>query len=87
LCRYQFAITLKEPTKKADMLRRAVQDVNVTMSLYSKSVGPTWRSQYDTLLRNVQKALGEEPRGLAALEEGHSPVASPAQGKATTVKN
>lgn len=87
LCRYQYAITLKEPERKTDMLRRAVQDVNVTMSLYSKSVGPTWRSQYDTLLKNVQKALGEEPRGLAALEEHRSPAASPAKSKTTTVKN
>jgi tetratricopeptide (TPR) repeat protein len=78
LCRYNYAVTLKDKAKKAETLRRCVQDVNVTMSLYSKSVEEKWKTQYDTLLKNVQKGLGEPPLGLKALEDKLQAQADPA---------
>ena len=69
LCRYNYAVTLKEADRRADTLRRCITDVNATMSLYSRSVEEKWKTQYDTLLKNVQKALGQPPLGLKALEE------------------
>ncbi|MCI0358649.1 MAG: hypothetical protein L0211_09205, partial [Planctomycetaceae bacterium] len=72
LCRYNYAVTLKDAPKKAETLRRCLQDVNVTMSLYSKSVEEKWKSQYDTLVKNVQKALGQPVIGLKALEDKQS---------------
>jgi len=78
LCRYNYAVTLKDKEKKAQTLRRCVQDVNVTMSLYSKSVEEKWKAQYDTLLKNVQKALGEPPLGLKALVDKLPPPAAAA---------
>ena len=78
LCRYNYGVTLKDKAKKAETLRRCVQDVNVTMSLYSKSVEEKWKTQYDTLLKNVQKGLGEPPLGLKALEDKLQAQADPA---------
>ena len=69
LCRYNYAVTLKDPAKRGETLRRCITDVNATMSLYSQSVEEKWKSQYDTLLKNVQKALGQPPIGLKALED------------------
>jgi hypothetical protein len=78
LCRYNYGVTLRDANKKAATLRRCVQDVNVTMSLYSKSVEEKWKTQYDTLLKNVQKALGEPPLGLKALADKLSAPAAAA---------
>jgi hypothetical protein len=76
LCRYNYAVTLKDKAKRAETLRRCITDVNATMSLYSQSVEEKWKSQYDTLLKNVQKALGQPPTGLKALERQTSPGTS-----------
>jgi hypothetical protein len=46
------------------------------MSLYSRSVEEKWKTQYDTLLKNVQKALGQPPLGLKALEEKSTAAAA-----------
>jgi tetratricopeptide (TPR) repeat protein len=78
LCRYNYAATLKDPAKRSETLRRCITDVNATMSLYSQSVEEKWKSQYDTLLKNVQKALGQPPIGLKALEEKQNPPATAA---------
>jgi tetratricopeptide (TPR) repeat protein len=85
LCRYNYAVTLKDAAKKSETLRRCVQDVNVTMSLYSKTVEEKWKTQYDTLLKNVQKALGEPPLGLKALED-KSPAPAEAASAAPPAK-
>jgi hypothetical protein len=76
LCRYNFAVTQKEPAKRTESLRRCISDVNATMSLYSRSVEEKWKTQYDTLLKNVQKALGQPPLGLKALEEKSTAAAA-----------
>ena len=68
LCRYNFALSQKDDAKKTDLLKRAAQDISVTVGLYGSSLDDKWRTQFDTLLKNVQKALGERPVGLQALE-------------------
>jgi hypothetical protein len=55
-------------------LKRASQDISVTIGLYGSSTDDKWRAQYDTLLRNVQKALGERPVGLQTLEQKLGPA-------------
>ena len=68
LCRYNFALSQKDEAKKTELLKRAAQDISVTIGLYGSSIDEKWRTQFDTLLKNVQKALGERPVGLQALE-------------------
>jgi hypothetical protein len=74
LCRYNLALATKDATKKTDTLKRAAQDISVTLGLYGSSTDDKWRTQYDTLLRNVQKGLGERPIGLQALEKKLAPA-------------
>jgi hypothetical protein len=87
LCRYNLALSQKDAAKKTELLKRAKQDISVTIGLYGSSTDDKWRAQYDTLLRNIQKALGERPTGLQELEKKASPSGStPAVGtpKGTT---
>jgi tetratricopeptide (TPR) repeat protein len=74
LCRYNYALSQKDAAKKTEILKRASQDISVTIGLYGSSTDDKWRAQYDTLLRNVQKALGERPVGLQTLEQKLGPA-------------
>jgi hypothetical protein len=82
LCRYNYALSQKDAAKKTELLKRATQDISVTIGLYGSSTDDKWRAQYDTLLRNIQKGLGERPTGLQALEKkipsGTSAAGTPA---------
>jgi tetratricopeptide (TPR) repeat protein len=89
LCRYNMALGLKDATKKTESLKRAKQDISVTIGLYGSSTDDKWRAQYDTLLRNIQKALGERPTGLQELERkappsGSTPATASPQGTTKT---
>jgi hypothetical protein len=69
LSRYNFALSHKDEAKKTELLKRAAQDISVTFGLYGSSIDDKWRTQYDTLLKNVQRGLGDRPVGLQALEK------------------
>jgi tetratricopeptide (TPR) repeat protein len=72
LSRYNYALSQKDAAKKTELLKRAAQDISVTFGLYGSSVEDKWRTQFDTLLKNVQKGLGERPLGLQGLEKQQS---------------
>jgi hypothetical protein len=74
LSEYNYALKQKDAAKRKEWLERAQQAISVTLSLYAKSVDDKWRAQYDTLLRNIQKGLGERPVGLQALEKRSEPI-------------
>ncbi|MDX1946314.1 MAG: hypothetical protein SFU86_13015 [Pirellulaceae bacterium] len=79
LCRYNWALSEATPAEKTKTLQYAQRDISITAGLYSDLGGEKWRVQYDTLLKNVQKALGERPLGLSALKvnaEAPAPAAS-----------
>ena len=76
LCRYNLALSTKDSAQKTEILKRAVQDISVTLGLYGSSTDEKWRTQYDTLLKNVQKGLGERPIGLQAIEKKLAPAGS-----------
>ena len=76
LSRYQYALAQKDAAKKKEALASAKRDIAVTTVFYTDLGGDKWRGQYEGLLKNVQKSLGEKPVGLAALE----PVVSDPSG-------
>jgi hypothetical protein len=86
LSRYNFALSHKDAAKKTEVLKRASQDISVTIGLYGSSTDDKWRTQYDTLLKNVQKGLGERPVGLQALEKKLQPAGSRTTGAAGGAK-
>ncbi|WP_254512696.1 hypothetical protein [Anatilimnocola floriformis] len=81
-CRYAFAMkqTGEEKTKQLTMAKK---DIASMYGLFPDLGGEKWKPQYVTLLKNIQKGLGEEPVGLAmfkfALPEETTPVATPAK--------
>ena len=67
LCRYNYALSQEDAAKKKEQLERAKSDISLTAGLYPDMGGESWKTQYDNLLKNVQKALGERPVGLAGV--------------------
>jgi hypothetical protein len=68
LCRYHYAMAQEEAAAKKEQLIKAKSDISLTNGLYPDMGGDTWRGQYDNLLKNVQKELGERTIGLAAFQ-------------------
>jgi len=79
LCRYQFAMKQKTPADKTAQLNYAKKDVAIMYGFYPDLGGDKWKTQYDSLLKNIQSALGERPLGLAGLK-----TAEPAPATKTT---
>ena len=52
-----------------DLAEKAETAISMTYKLNRDLGGEASRSRYESLLKDVQKALGKEPRGFAALEE------------------
>ena len=77
LCRYKWALAEKDAALKSQRLKQAKADIMVTVRLYRNLGGPQQEAQYDQLLRNVQKTLGEPAGGIPALRQ-NKPSASPA---------
>src|SRR4029079_8892769 len=75
LCRYQYALALPDAAAKTKQLKLARSDIALTAGLYPELGGEEKKRQYDNLLKNIQKSLGEPTEGLRALQ-------SPATGKA-----
>jgi len=81
LCRYQYALAQDDEQKKKEQLQRAKSDIALTAGLYPELGGDEKKKQYDNLLKNIQKALGEKTDGLRALQ---APAAA-ATGKTSPV--
>jgi len=81
LCRYQWGMTEKGDKQKK-ILEGARSLIASTAGLYPELGGDKTRAQYDALLRNIQKALGEKTVGLAALN-----IEPPSSGSKTGGKS
>jgi hypothetical protein len=57
----------KEGAERTKWLDTAVREIQLTQRLYDLG-GEKWEAKYDALLRQIQKAKGERPVGLQALE-------------------
>ncbi|KAA1259678.1 hypothetical protein LF1_22130 [Rubripirellula obstinata] len=60
LCRYQWGKAVKDK----DLIRRSSGDITKVAALYPKLGGPAQLRKFDTLLKQIQKDLGERPTGL-----------------------
>ncbi|MBC8355923.1 MAG: hypothetical protein H8E66_28435 [Planctomycetes bacterium] len=65
-CRYDHAMT-KDGAAKDELLKKAKQDVKITNQLYPELGGERMKPNYDSLLKKIQSALGEQPVGLPGL--------------------
>ena len=73
--RCRLALLAKPGQDRAKLLQMAFNDVAVTYRLYPDLGGDAFRTQFDALLKQIQKERGEaSPRGLAELDE--APVAA-----------
>ena len=72
LCRYNYALAQKDATKKLSTLNMAKRDIAIIAGFYPDMGGDKWRVQYDSLLKTVQRALGERPLGLQGLQNAPS---------------
>lgn len=77
LTRYSWALAEKDPNKKTELLKYARADIAQTVGLYDTG-GPKWEGQYDSLMKKIQKSLGEKnPEGIGALRRRPTPVNAP----------
>ncbi len=65
-CRYDHAMRLNG-AEKDKMLNAAKQDISITSKLYPDLGGEQLKPKYDTLLKKIQTALGQQAVGLAGL--------------------
>jgi hypothetical protein len=87
LCRYNYAIAQKDAAQKTEKLKMAQRDIAITVGFYPDLGGDKWKGQYDNLLKTVQKALGERPVGLQALQPKATPAsATPSAAKSAGAK-
>jgi hypothetical protein len=86
LCRYQYALAQSDAAKRKQQLDSAKRDISITAGLFPELGGDEQKKQFDNLLKNVQKALGEPTTGLRSLPEpGKTPSAPSGKPKTTTV--
>src|SRR5438477_7633011 len=74
LCRYNYALAQAEAAKKKEQLQRAKSDIAITAGLYPDLGGEDKKKQFDNLLKNIQKSLGERTDGLKALQAPATPA-------------
>ena len=77
LCHKLFAETRTETDAKRESLERAKRAILETKQFESALGGEKWKPQYDSLLREIQKALGEPVVGLLAFESKADADAAP----------
>lgn len=65
-CRYEHSLRL-DGGEKDKMLAAAKQDISITARLYPDLGGDQLKPKYDSLLKKIQNALGEQAVGLAGL--------------------
>jgi hypothetical protein len=85
VCRYQYALMQTDEAKRKQLMQAAQNDVSLTAKLFPELGGDEKRKQYDTLLKNIQKALGERPDGLKSLQQ--LPAKPATTNVSTTVPN
>ena len=68
MCRCSYA-RKQSGDERQKYLRFAKNDIRYTVELYPDLGGETWRPKYDSLLRDIQRQLGEDPVGLAAFDK------------------
>ncbi len=76
LCRYQWALYEKDETVKKDRMKQAKLDIAQTLGLYD-APGPKWETQYDGLMKRIQKSLAEPLTGIESLKKRPVPVNAP----------
>jgi len=79
--RYQYAMTQKDEARRRKVLEAAVGDLRSTYGLTPELGGPETAARYDTLLKQVQKALGQPEAGIKAFQEAAQQSARNEQDK------
>jgi tetratricopeptide (TPR) repeat protein len=65
LSRMRYALQRDKKDDVTKYLKMAKSDIEMTHRLYPELGGDEWRRKYDNLLKEIQRALGEPPLGLA----------------------
>jgi hypothetical protein len=68
LARCRLAWAEKSDTNRAKLLEMAFNDVAITYKLYPQLGGAAMRQRFDAVLQDIQKAQGQPPEGLAAID-------------------
>ena len=68
LARCRLAWAEKTDTNRDKLLEMAFNDVAITYKLYPQLGGPAMRERFDDVLKDIQKAQGQPPEGLAAID-------------------
>ncbi|MEO1991852.1 MAG: hypothetical protein ABGW78_07965, partial [Pirellulales bacterium] len=69
LAKCRFAWAERSTSDKADLLGKAFNDIALTYKLYPTLGGAEKAKEFDAVLRNIQKAQGQPPEGLAAIDK------------------
>lgn len=70
LARCRLAWAEKSDTSREKLLEMAFNDVALTYKLYPQLGGAAMRQRFDGVLKDIQKAQGQPPEGLAAIDLG-----------------
>ncbi|MBI1904370.1 MAG: hypothetical protein HYS13_25015 [Planctomycetia bacterium] len=68
-CRLKWALCPQSATGKADLLKKAANDIAVVHRFDNALGGATWRPKYDRLMQDIQRAAGQPPAGVRVLDE------------------
>lgn len=74
--RYEYAKVTAEKDQKQKMLETAYKAILLTYKTFPEMGGDEWQPRFDSLLRSLQKDLGQKPTGLKGLEQP-DPAADP----------
>lgn len=66
--RFKSAAAAQNPQAQQEIYARAAKDITSTATLYPELGGNAMKKKYDALLKQIQKALGQNPTGLAGLQ-------------------
>lgn len=69
LAKCRLAWAERSTSDKADLLGKAFNDIALTYKLYPALGGPEKTQEFDAVLRSIQKAQGQPPEGLAAIDK------------------
>jgi tetratricopeptide (TPR) repeat protein len=69
LCRFNKAKRQKTADDRAAQMQLARNDISLMYRIYPDMGGEKWMPKFDSLLKQVQQAIGEQPTGLAGLGE------------------
>lgn len=81
-CRF-LAATMQEGDGRQRDLARAKQSIRSMVNLYPRLGGDEWRSRFDALTREIQKAANEKETGLAEFRADVPPESTRTSGRAT----